>query len=460
MNLTHQAHSNRPEANAQQAARRRYGIAFLAGCFVIINCTLAYLLQPAKYQSDFALVLPGTNSSARVALEDVGQVSQSSNATLAKSLFSPLSNYKQILQGENVRQAAADITGSQKSALQPKVRVLQQTSIIEVKTRAGSAEAAQAQAWALYQAFEKELTRLRQDEIAKHDDSAKAALQIHEQRMVETREKILAFQQRSLLVATSQVDQMAATLARFRENLAIAKSEARSQEQFLQRLSLDLGVSPSLAGSALTLQSDAQFAGFMTELDQAAAQLSRYTSQWGEQHPRVVAEKQRFNRVIASLAQRSEELVGLSSAQVLYSMNLGGSTQTAELFSQLLDSAADLQASEARIDQLQREVLHMDDQLRVYTREASELERLEREHQRAEAIYNAAAARFEAGRIDSFASYPIAQLLEKPHKPERAVGPRLAIGLGIGVFSLLAFTTLLVTLWHRQRIVTALLKRS
>lgn len=428
---------------------------------LVFTSVFSYLKQPKTYVSKFSLVLPGTGSSSNVVLDEVGQVSQSSTSAFGSSAYNPRSNYKQILQSDAVKDLAAASLGLTVEELaKPKIELIEQTSIINVESKAGGAEQANQQAWAIYEAFESELDRLRLDEAARHDKSIERMLDQHLQRLDDTRKAIVDFQQRSLLVTQSQVDRMVEVLAKVRDELTFSMSDKKSQNQFVRQLSMNLGVSPALAGHALTLQSDSEFRGYLTELDQTAAQVSRYASQWGKHHPKVVVERQRYEVVLANLKLRSTEVVGLHSAEILHGMDLSASDRLSELFAKLLDASAQVQGLQAKIDELGLAEFKLDDQLRVYARESAELERLEREHQRAEAVYSAAAARLEAGKTDVFGSYPVVQLLAMPGTPSSHSSPDRLAAIGIGIFGFVMITLAVIVIWQRDRLVKVLLKKS
>ena len=444
--------------------KRRFSpllITSLIAYLLIFNAVFIYLKQPKTYNSEFSLVLPGTGSSSKVVLDDVGQVSQSSTSAFSSGSYNPRSNYKQILQSDAVREiAAAELAMDTVDLQMPKIELIEQTSIINVSSKATSAEQASLQAWAIYEALQQELDRLRVDEATRHDESIERMLDQHRERLNQTRKGIVDFQQRSLLITQSQVEGLVTMLAKVRDELTFTESEKKSQLRFVSQLSSDLGVSPALAGHALTLQSDSEFRGYISELDQTAAQMSRYTSQWGKNHPKVVVERQRYNVVLANLKVRSAEIVGVHSAEILHGMDLSASERLSELFSTLLDTGARLQGMQAKLDDLTLAEIKLDDQLRVYTRESAELERLEREHQRAEAVYSAAAARLEAGKTDIFGSYPIVQLLAMPSTANSHSSPRSMIAIALGLFGFVIVTLAVMVIWQRDRLISILLKRS
>ena len=450
--------------NQSAPAKRRFSplvIAALIAYLLIFNAVIIYIKQPAKYASEFSLVLPGTGSSSKVVLDEVGQVSQSSTSAFNSGSYNPRSNYKQILQSDAVREIAAASLGIPESHLQiPKIELIEQTSIINVLSKAGSAKQANAQAWAIYEALQQELDRLRVDEANRHDLSIERMLDQHRERLNNTRKAIVDFQQRSLLITQSQIEGMVTMLAKVRDDLTFTESERKAQTRFVNQLSMDLGVSPALAGHALTLQSDSEFKGYITELDQTAAQMSRFESQWGKNHPKVVVERQRYQVVLANLKERSSEIVGVHSAEILHGMDLSASDRLSELFSTLLDTGARLQGMQAKLDDLRLSEIRLDDQLRIYARESAELERLQREHQRAEAVFSSAAARLEAGKTDVFGSYPLVQLLAAPGMGESNSQSRVLIAIALGLFGFVMVTLAVLVIWQRDRLISLLLKRS
>ncbi len=433
--------------------------ALILGYLFILTCASLYLNSADRYNSKFSLVLPTAGTSSKVNLQEVGQVSQSSTSAFGNQSFNPLNTYKQILSSGSVRSRAAEKLGIDPAQFsKAKIKIIQQTSILDIGVSSLSPDLAQQKALALFETFQVELDRLRLEESLRRKESVERLLDGHRARLAETRRAIVDFQQTSLMVSTSQLEKSIATLAKLREDLAFSKTERESTEKYLRRLSSHLGVSPELAGYALSLQSDTQFAAYLTELQEASATLSRYQSQWGQNHPKVVAEKQRFNNILVHLQDRSTQIVGVTSARLLHEMNLGAATNLSALFAEMLDAGARLSGIEAKIAELGLAEKRLDDQLRVYSREYSELEQLERDQQRAEAIYNAAAAELEHGTTNLFSSYPLVQLLAAPDRPLEPSAPKLKIAIAVSVFALICLHIGVLVIWQRDRIISALLK--
>ena len=250
------------------------------------------------------------------------------------------------------------------------------------------------------------------------------------------------------------------TITTVNEKILSSRSLARNTEDFVRQLGIDLGVSPSLAGQAFRLQSDPEFKGYLQELDASAMKAAEYSSLWGEKHPKVVAQKARFEGAKSSLLHRSKIIVGEQAGDLLHSMNLQNSVHRADLFASLMDSYAKLQGSQAEINELSQAEAKLRDRLKVYTRESAELERLEREHSLAEAVFTSAAARLEAGKADIFASYPAVQILSVPSLPSKPKSPSKVIAMAVGVLGVVFILFGLITAWHRQYLIDLLLKNS
>ncbi|WP_045857216.1 GumC family protein [Teredinibacter purpureus] len=439
----------------------RYVWVALLSILGIVGLVFFYLSRPPVYSSVLSIVLPGSGSSSSFNIDNVGAANQVTNTPFSSVAFSPLVNYKEILKSREVMSSVADRLGVRfEDVAKPRVELRERTSILFIHVPSGSPERAQEYGWAIYDSFQESLDRLRQDELFRRDNSVRAALEQYRLRLAQTRSAIVEFQQRSLLVSSDQVAQLMNTITTVNEKILSSRSLARNTEDFVRQLGIDLGVSPSLAGQAFRLQSDPEFKGYLQELDASAMKAAEYSSLWGEKHPKVVAQKARFEGAKSSLLHRSKIIVGEQAGDLLHSMNLQNSVHRADLFASLMDSYAKLQGSQAEINELSQAEAKLRDRLKVYTRESAELERLEREHSLAEAVFTSAAARLEAGKADIFASYPAVQILSVPSLPSKPKSPSKVIAMAVGVLGVVFILFGLITAWHRQYLIDLLLKNS
>ena len=440
--------------------RSKYFWALILSYLTLVAIVLVYLNRQPMYESSMALVLPGTGSSSNFNLDNVGQATSQTKSAYGASGFSPRVNYKEIIRSREVVTRAADVVGiDEKSFKTPKVKLIQQTSILEVKVLGETAEYAQVKSASLYQAFQDRLTELRQDETQRHLDSVSEVLAHYRSRLNQARAAIIDFQERSMLVSKDQWEMMTVQLTEVQEKQVYLSAESRSREDFVRQLGNNLNVSASLAGQAFELQSDALFQSYMHELNESGQQLSEYRSRWGERHPKVQAELNRFNKSKALLMNRSIELVGKQSAQTLYQMSLQVSPERARLFAELVEKYADLQGKKAELKDLQLAEHKLDSTLKIFSREMVELERLEREAQLAEAVYTSAAAKLDASKSDVFASYPVVQMLSPPTNPRKAKSPNPLIAMAVFIGGFIFITLGFLVIWQRDYIIKKLLKK-
>ncbi|MFB1035862.1 MAG: hypothetical protein QMC38_11005 [Sinobacterium sp.] len=448
-------------AQLYRLVRWPYLILCVCGYLLIAVIVMLYLNKAPQYESNLELVLPGTGASSSVALDNVGHVDSQTSAPFSARGFNPRVNYKEMLLSRGVLYLASERTSlSAVQFGQPKIALTLQTSILSVSIKGSTAEQAEAKAWALYYSLQDELNRLRADEVSHRDKSIQRVLADYRVRLNGSRENILQFQQDSSLVSQDQFTLLVSSLQAIKEKQLYLNAEASNLIDYAYGLGKNLGVSADLAGKAFILQSDVEFQGLLKELDISTSQLSEYESRWGDGHPKVAAEQQRYQAARSALQARSNIIAGPHAASVFSSLTLEMNPKRAEMFANLIEATAERLGIKAQIADLHRSELHLKDELKIYAREAAVLDRLQREFDLAEAIFTSAAARLEAGKADVFASYPVLQLLTKPSLPTVIHSPIPLIGYIAGLVGFLFITSGVTVLCNRRRIIKVLLKRS
>ncbi len=451
----------RYRGQAYRLVKWPYLIFCLCGYLLIALIVMLYLNKTPVYQSDLELVLPGTGATSSVALDNVGQVVSQTSAPFSSHGFNPRVNYKEMLLSRGVLNlASAQLSLSPEKFGQPKIALTEQTSILAISITGNSAKQAEAKAWALYNSLQDELNRLRADEVLHRDESIQGVLKEYRVRLNEARANILQFQQSSSLVSQEQFTLLVISLQTIKEKQLYLHADVSHLDDYAYGLGKNLGVSADLAGKAFILQSDVEFRGLLKELDISTSQLSEYQSRWGDGHPKVVAEQQRYQAARSALLVRSSIIAGPHAATVFSSLDLEVNPKRAQMFADLIEASAKAQGITAQIVDLHRSELHLKDQLKIYARESAVLDRFQREFDLAEAIFTSAAARLEAGKADVFASYPVLQLLTKPSLPTDIHSPIPQLGLVAGLVGFLFITSGVTVLCNRRRIIKVLLKRS
>ncbi|BFT31323.1 hypothetical protein D210916BOD24_24990 [Alteromonas sp. D210916BOD_24] len=447
-------------SHVYRITKKPYLVIILCSYVFISLLVFAYIVSPSKYTSNMELVLPGTGNSSNVSLNDVGQVVSQTATPFGTRGFNPRVNYKVMLSSRRVLKTAAEkLSMSLQEFGEPKVTLTEQTSILEVTITANNREVAAKKLDALYLSLQEELDALRADEVAKRDESIKNVLADYRQKTNLTRNKILDFQERSFLVSPDQMVQLTATLATVREKYIYVQSELEEMNDFIRQMSLDLGVTSSMAARALTLQSDPEFLGYYEELRQSAATMSDYLSKWGKQHPKVITALKRTEAAREKLYARGVIITGTQSAEQFIALNLQNNPRRAELFAEFVEAQAQRKGLAARRDELRLAIEQMEGRLKVYAREVAELERLQREFDMADAVFTSAAARLEANKSDVFASYPVIQMLTEPAIPQDPSSPKKGLAIAGGIMGGLFLTIGWIVVWKREKLLSALLKR-
>ena len=441
--------------------KRPYLVVALASYLVVALLILLYLNKDPLFTSDMEMVLPGTGSSNSVSLDNVGQIVSQTSTPFTGGSFNPRVNYKEMLSSRGVRaRAAKKLHISLEELGKPKIKLTEQTSIISLSMSANDQGGAQAKTFALYEALQDELSNLRADEVLRRDKSTNYVLDQYRERMNITRNAIVDFQQRSIVVSTNQMDQLVRTLSGIKEKRLYVKAEAKQLQEYIYQLSDELGVSPKLAGQAFALQSDVEFRAYMTELKESITQLTEYSSRWGVNHPKVKTQQKRVNFTRIAINERSSEMYGVNSSEIFNSLNLDLNPKRAELFADLIDAYAKHKGQNSMFIDLGQSMVHLGDQLKIYSREIVELERLQREFNMAEAIFTSAAARLEASKADIFASYPVLQMLASPSYPMKQDSLRNIIALIAAIVGFVFITLGLLVLSQRNRLIGVLLKKT
>ena len=156
-------------------------IAFWASAFLYLKVT------PSTYTSYSAVNLPGASSNASVSLPGIGQASYENASPYASSSSQdPRENYKFIAQSEPVvKAAAASLNMSLGEFGNPRIKVVDNTTVMTIEFKGASPHEAQNKSLAFYKAFETRLNQLRTQEAIRRDvgfqtglDSSQKKLQI------------------------------------------------------------------------------------------------------------------------------------------------------------------------------------------------------------------------------------------------------------------------------------------
>ncbi|CAA0086983.1 Uncharacterised protein [Zhongshania aliphaticivorans] len=439
----------------------RYLIVGVISLVLIWGLVGLYISSAPEYVSNFAFVLPGKSGSSKVNLESIGEASSSSTSPFGTKGINPRVNYKEMLLSATVIGAASKSLDIEYADFKkPVIKLVDETAIIQVSTKAYSPEFAQQQAAALIESFNDRIAMLRMDELASREEAVSQALSVYKTRLEEAQLELIDHKQRSQYVSARQYEELSLRLERIKEDRVSSIAERDRVSGYVDQLSRNLGITPQLAASAFILNADQQFRENLENYQNATATLAVYRSKWGDAHPQVVQEQARQNGTLSALQKRSFELVGHKDMSTIKLINMNDSSEQGSLFQDLLVSFAQIEGLIGKLKQLDIAIADHKNNLKLFAEEAAKLEELERNYQIAEAVYTSAVTQIDTSKTDIFASYPLVQVLAAPSLPQRPASPNKILAIVGGVLGSGMALFGLFLLWKRKQLIQKILSKS
>ena len=437
----------------------RYVALFLLGFSCIWAPISGYLATaPVKYASNASLILPGSGASASVNLANIGQASSYANSAFANGSISPTETYKRLLSADRILDAAARAVGAERDAFgKPRIRLVDQTSLIHIEMEAASPGDAQRHCDALVAAFFAEIDALRADEIATREASNSGAIDEYKRSVRETRAAIAQLQQQSGLLSAAQYREQVAANERARQTLRAEESTLARQAERVAALEVALDLPPDAAAVTLKLYADAQYMSLLKDVSAGAAKLAQADANYGPRHPVYRAARDEYEGARKVAVQRAAEVTGLSVEQ-LSGLDRAPEGERAQLLSELVRENALRAGQEKLVKTLAEQVEAEAARLSALAPVAAELEDLQRDFAVAEAVFASAIARSESKKTDVYASYPLIQVLENPSLPDSPSSPNKKLSIAAGIAATLMLLIGLTLAWVRNPLISRLLK--
>ncbi len=455
--------STKPQQTSPKSTwlrRSRYLILGVVSNVMIWGITLVYLQKTAPtYTSGFSLILPTGTSGVSVNLPEIGQATASSGSPFGSTTSDPRENYKYIATSEPVLQAAANrLDLPMQKFGQPRIKLLNNTTIMELEISGGSPEQAQKKAWQLYYAMVDRLTNLRDGEIGEREKVTQSALKASRIKLEEAQKKLSDYKAKSGLISPEQVRNLANNIELLRKLKVETVTQQQQASSQLRQLATTLRINPDQASDAFLLQVDQPFQEILKNYKEATANLVVYQSKWGENHPMVKTEKARQLATAKALVDRGKILLGhtLNQAQ-LNQLNLDGNGGgvRATLFQQLISASAEQQGLNGQVAALNQQIQQLEIQLADLAQKQAVFDRLNRDLQVSEAVFASTLAKSDLRKGDIFGSYPLIQILKEPNLPESPTAPKKGLVYAGAMAGSILCATGLALMWSRQKLVQA-----
>ncbi len=418
---------------------RRYvlgAVATVAGC---VSLAGAYLtLLPPIYTSEWSLIVPGAGAETRVSLDRIGQAQSSSNSPFSDKVLSPRVNFKEIAESEPVLAETArqmDLELAKFSA--PRIKLIDQSSIMEIKITAPTPEEAQRRAWAHFKALRGRLDALRADEMKTKNQALRINITDVEVNLKEARRRLLAVQTESGLASLEQFAQLVAAIETMRRENAAARAGVEEKRQIVQSLRQTLGVEPEEAVRIVRASANPELRRLAIAQATMNALYAETLQRFGSEHPRAIDLRNKLNSISTALGRlRTSGMQGLP-VEILDQALAAENERFVGMLADYVTRSAELSGQLGKIAALESSIADLDERRLKLASVAAQLDDLQRDHLIANAVFSSALARLDAGKSDHFASYPVLQMMAEPSMPERPSSPRILFAvLGAVVGSL------------------------
>jgi uncharacterized protein involved in exopolysaccharide biosynthesis len=382
------------------------------------------VLAPKRYTSEWAVILPGAGAETRVDLDRIGQAQSSASSPFSDKALSPKVNYQEIVQSRPVLTAAAKAVGLTFEEFgKPRIKLVDQASIILFEVTARSPQDAQKRSWALFDALRTRLDELRLDEMRTKNAVLRNSISEVEVGLKTARQRLLELQTETGLASIEQYNQLVTSIETMRREQANARATLAEKRSEFAAIRKELGIESKTAATLLTISADPELRKLSSSYADAKALHAEMATRFGTQHPRAVDAASKAASISAVLADALKGH-GADVSEAFPSLPLD-SERAVALLTEFLQKDAERAGLEARLAEIDLIMADLEDRRVKLGAVAARLDDLQRDHAIANAVFSSALARLDASKSDHYASYPLAQMLSEPTLPDAPSSPRL-----------------------------------
>ncbi len=394
----------------------------------------AQRMLPHDFISKATLIVPGGNPSVSVSLDSIGQSSTTPGSAYNTGALSPKVVYREMAQSEGVRaEAARALSMSLEEFGAPRIRLVDETALIHIEFRALAPDGAQRRAAALIDALQRQLDKLRQDELDRRSATVNANLQVYHDAVNVARRRIAQVQDESGLVSIAQFTEISNSLVVRTRRLAELKADLDRLDTEQSVLTSRLKLSAREAAAALKLVGDPAVAKLLMDYAELTTQLNAERRRLGPEAPALIQMEKRWD----SLSSQIDEAIGRADVSVGQNLdmliNLSNSSHQADLFKRLVGNESALEGKRREFATTTAETHGLERDIKRLSLAAAKLDDHRKDLLVAEAVLTTAMARLHTSKSDIFGSYPLLQVLSPPNLPTRLGTNGAALALAGGL---------------------------
>lgn len=417
--------------------------------------TLTYLkVTKPTYVSEWTLVLPETGTSTRVDIPALGGATSDVKSPYSDRSQDPRSKYQVVAEGDAVLKTAAQkLNMSLEEFGEPRITVVDNTTLMEFGISGATPQEAHDKALALQSALDDRIKQLRAEEVRLKDSSIQKSVTEAKQKLDLAQKRLAEFKGQTGLGSQAQLEQVSDRLEELRRQQVDLISQREQADANLSSLSSNMNLSARQADEAFVLKTDQLFQQHLKDYNDATAALTLLGAKFLPSHPAVLAEKSKQESSRSALLARSQSLLGRPTTLTniaRLNLNAGAPSASAReaLLQQLVQAQADAQSRGASTQEFNAQIAALESRYRSMARNSVTLESLERDVRITETLFSSALAALDVGRSRTD-SYPPLQMLIAPSLPKKAASPKKSLALLGAALGSLLVSGGLFSLWLR-----------
>lgn len=446
-----------PKLELNQERRKNYlKLALLANLAIWVPALLYLIIAPKTYTSSSAIALPDVRRSGNVDLPGIGKASYENSSPYSITSQDPRENYKFLALSDPIlEEAAAHLNMSAQQFGEPRVKLLDNTSLIEIKIKGRTPQEAQNKSLAFYKVFEDKLAELRTREAIERDLGMKAALGDSQRKLAAAQKSLADYRASSGVVSAEQINELSNNIEQLRKERAQVMAQQKQANTRSNQLASNMNLSAQQANDAFALQSDRIFQQNLKDYSEANASITALSGKFLPNHPTIVSEKAKQYAAQRALTERSQAILGRPiDPRSLQNFNLGSNSYASakeNLFQDLVTAQAEQRGMTTQAQELDRQIAQLETRLKSMTKQEATLEELKRNMQVAEAVFSSNLTRLDINKSDNFGSYPLIQKVIEPSLPKKPSEPKTLFVLAGATLGSIFITAGMIAYWLRDR---------
>ena len=414
---------------------RRFIVGAILSVMLVWMIIISYLvLTPASYSSRWTFILPTSSSSSSVQVESIGHAQSTPSSPFGSSQLSPKVIYKEIISSERVRRAAAKRLDMPLGAFgSPIVKLIDETSLINIEMRGRSPEIARQKARALIEAFDAQLDALRRDEIRRRADVVKESLETYQNNLKAARERILEHQRQTGVLSMNQFSEASTSMELMRRKLGDVRADMHRLVAEQERLIANSGLDAPTAALLVKLAGEPSFTKLALDFADANSLYQTDGGRMGAANPYLALSRTKSATAYKELKHVARVVSGDNPAQLDKVLFLMNNTQRAEIVKALVFTQGQIAGKREELRTLEGEFQLLSDDVKRMSGAVARLEDLRKDHLVAEAVFTSALARLDTNKTDIYASYPMVQTLAAPDLADGKTSPYTLIAILAGI---------------------------